>query len=170
MRYQGKGEHSVNELEQIISELQDTLALDIDDKIIRPENFGEVWEDGNGHLCVIANAPEGIGRLWCGFIPTSSTLAINPIPQNMIHDRNGWELIYSPDKEVVARIKEVEDDSIKRIVIEDVTWGVDFTSRHTPKEVYGPCTPDGFKHVQEKYALHKQQPMKMILEIPCDQK
>ena len=41
-------------------------------------------------------------------------------PVTMVHGKNGWKLLHSPDKEVMDRIKEVEDDSVERIEIKDV--------------------------------------------------
>ena len=95
-------------------------------KEIRPEKAGELWEKDNG-------SP---GNIWVSFkIDSTRVLRFKHTTtggevvleegfhkHEVVHNKNGWKLLYSPDKEVMERIKEVGDPSFKRIRIKDVTW------------------------------------------------
>jgi len=81
------------------------------------------------------------------------------IDKDMIHNKNGWTLIYSPDKEVMKKIKKPEDNSVERIEINDIQW---FRKTHKYPEHMG----DGDPNPNNFQDIPLETPMKMILEIP----
>lgn len=78
-------------------------------KEIRPEREGEVWENRHGNLFSIGEDGKGLF-----IVCLSEFRAIKDTDMGVVHDCNGWKLIYSPDKEVM---KELEGE---KVVIEEI--------------------------------------------------
>jgi hypothetical protein len=80
--------------------------------------------------------------------------------EGMIHNKNGWTLLYSPDPERMAMIADVE-----RIEIEGVHWE---EGKFNGDFAIIPCTHNFSGGLRRE--LIKKHSMKMILEIPKEKK
>ena len=82
-------------------------------KEIRPERVGELWQFEN----TIFMIQEQVGKQFVAIC--SYRIRYKDMPpdemREMIHNQNGWQLIYSPDKEAM---KELEGD---KVVMGEVT-------------------------------------------------
>jgi hypothetical protein len=132
-------------------------------KEIRPDQGGELWSfenqlDGADYIFIMEG--NEAGQL---ILIDSTGESTAEIPLKMIHGKNGWTLIYSPDKEVMKKIKKPEDDSVERIEIEGVKW------KKADHGKFGEGVIPEFssmKEVRQIELLQNKPPMKMILEIP----
>jgi hypothetical protein len=146
-------------------------------KEIRPEKAGELWvsrenekdtpffttESGeafpvNNHLVIRNRSGLSLDIKGCFE------------DRKIIHGKNGWTLIYSPDKEVMKRIKDLEDDSVDRIEIENA-WLLE-------GEIKNPGDPtsvgkisfrvgsDFFAHLSKPDLFQKQ--LRLAVELPKD--
>jgi hypothetical protein len=129
---------------------------------IRPEKAGELWKNASGNILVIMETPDREGLF---FTYTNDahkpTLLRNMIwSRNVIHNESGWTLIYSPDKEVMKKIKELEDNSVETIEIEDVLWNTNDECTYPYQE----------KSVFDWDVLLNMKPIKLICVIPKEGK
>lgn len=99
-----------------------------DKKEIRPEKAGELWifvDEGGEVPFFTTEAGPAFPVNNHLVIRNRSGLSIEIEAMSLgkiIHNQNGWTLLYSPDKEVMKRLKEVEDENVERIEIEDMYW------------------------------------------------
>jgi hypothetical protein len=123
---------------------------------IRPEKEGELWQFNNLFIWCTVRKNEVLEMICAQGKEIEAIDKMNLT----IHGENGWTLIYSPDKEVMKKIKGLEDNSVETIEIEDVLWN----------------TNDGFVYpFQEKSAFKWDQllngkPIKLIIERPKEGK
>jgi hypothetical protein len=129
---------------------------------IRPEKAGELWRHDEASILFFIYDAEGpLYRI-------SHQGLDGPIisMDSMVHGK-GWTLIYSPDKEVMKKIKGLEDNSVETIEIEDVLWKLGGNHISFPYvEIHEGADYGPFHDVREE----TNRPMKMILEIPKEGK
>ena len=92
-------------------------------KEIRPEKAGELWQYNNlFEWCTVRK--NGVIEMICAQGKDIETIDKMNLT---IHNKNGWKLIYSPDKEVMAKING-EDENIERVVVKIASW---YNGRYT---------------------------------------
>lgn len=84
--------------------------FDVREVEIRPEQGGEVWQYGENKVIhfVIYKDLQGDSGIQ-GIIRNGLKQDISPA---MIHGKNGWTLLYSPDKEVMDKVKVDKEQSL----------------------------------------------------------
>ena len=119
-------------------------------KEIRPERAGELWQYGNLFEWCTVRKNEVLEMICARGKDIETVDKMNLT----IHGKNDWKLLYSPDKEVMDRIKELEDENVERIEIEGIRW---YQNRDK-------CiVPEIDNNIAD--SLLDRPPMKMILEL-----
>jgi hypothetical protein len=117
-----------------------------EEKEIRPEKAGELWDSGKEKYITFSNGRNDLRM----FGQSGGEYVFEEFFCSPIHDK-GWTRLYPP----------VEDESVERIEIEGVEWA---TAMNINGNTFAPSTsrhwPFPFKDLVTKPQ------MKMILEIP----
>jgi hypothetical protein len=121
-----------------------------EEKEIRPEKAGELWEHEKGGSFFVHRAKPDSHILEVTFYYGGREKIQE---QEVIHGENGWTRLYPP----------VENENVERIEVEDVAWRSDGNG---PVYVY-PIEAGSTFFLNHSNLLRKPR-MKMILEIPKD--
>jgi hypothetical protein len=135
-----------------------------DKKEIRPEKAGELWERNGEQWATVRDTRTSVPQLlMCNCIKDYKDIEESNT-WKIIHNQNGWKLLYSPDKEVMKQLKELEDENVERIEIENVSW------RERDEGYTYPITFGDSSHPNLMWKdLTRKPDMKIILEIPKDE-